>query len=35
MFAELSNVFDADYAAFGIVSENGRATPEETETPRR
>jgi iron complex outermembrane receptor protein len=31
VFAELSNVFDADYAAFGIVSENGRASPEETE----
>jgi iron complex outermembrane receptor protein len=31
VFAELSNVFDADYAAFGIVSENGRATPERTE----
>jgi outer membrane receptor protein involved in Fe transport len=31
VFAELSNVFDTDYAAFGIVSENGRATPEETE----
>jgi len=31
VFVELSNVLDADYAAFGIVSENGRAIPEETE----
>jgi len=41
VFAELLNILDVDYHAFGIISENGRATPEEAErfltpgSPRR
>ncbi len=31
VYAELVNVFDQDYSAFGIISENGRASPEEAE----
>jgi outer membrane receptor protein involved in Fe transport len=31
VFAELANLFDSDYAAFGIVSENGRAATEQVE----
>lgn len=30
-FAALRNAFDSEYAAFGIVSENGRAATEEVE----
>jgi outer membrane receptor protein involved in Fe transport len=41
VFIELANVLDTSYNAFGIISENGRATPEEVErfltpgSPRR
>jgi iron complex outermembrane receptor protein len=41
LFAELANALDTDYDVFGIISENGRASPEEVErfltpgTPRR
>jgi outer membrane receptor protein involved in Fe transport len=41
LFAELANLFDSDYAAFGIISENGRAAAEQVErfltpgSPRR
>jgi len=31
VFVEVANVLDADYSAFGIISENGRATPEQAE----
>ena len=31
VFAEAANVFDADYNAFGVISENGRAATEEVE----
>jgi hypothetical protein len=38
LFAEVANVLDRDFHAFGIVSENGRATISEAErflTPGR
>jgi outer membrane receptor protein involved in Fe transport len=31
VFAELHNALDSDYAAFGVVSENGRAATESVE----